>query len=144
MSPVRFLVAPHSTGGVTQQSDPSYCFQANDGICLKIHGNSVVSFSQYRRLQKAKCFMSGWKPNCFPQPKVSYWVIMMLYYSKRSVRAKVSCVAGGFQPMRSVAHRSALHLSSQRAAKLYAARCIFPWALLPWGCLFACLLPSGC
>ena len=144
MSPVRFLVAPHSIGGVTQQGGSSYCFQANDGICLKIHGNSVVPFSQYRRLQKAKCFMSGWKPNCSPQPKVSYWVIMMLYYSKRAVRAKVSCAAGGFQPMRCVAHRSALHRSSQRAAKLYAAHCMFSWALLPWGCLFARLLPSGC
>ena len=48
------------------------------------------------------------------------------------------------QPMRCVAHRSALHRSSQRAAKLYAACCIFSWALLPWGCLFARLLPSGC
>lgn len=38
----------------------------------------------------------GLKAQLFPQPKVSYWVIMMLYYSKRSVRAKVSCVAGGF------------------------------------------------
>lgn len=73
----------------------------------------------------------GLEAQLFPQPKVSYWVIKMLYYSKRSVRAKVSCVAGGFHPMRCVAHRSALHLSSQRAAKLYAARCIFPWALLP-------------
>lgn len=116
-------MAPHSTGGVTQQSGSSYCFQANGGICLKIHGNSVVPFSQYRRLQKAKCFMSGWKPNCSPQPKVSYWVIMMLYYSKRSVRAKCLALLAAFSQCAAlpiaahcIGHRSVLRSSMQRAA----------------------------
>ena len=66
----------------------------------------------------------GLEAQSFLQPKVSYWVIMMLYYSKRSVRAKVSCAAGGFQPMRCVAHRSALHPPSQCAAQAHAAHCL--------------------